>query len=75
MSSIISELAELLLILEELLREEIKADSKVTCGDIDIEVPLAISTTNAASIDFLPQNALEMQLFSQLLGGNNLKTY
>jgi hypothetical protein len=65
-TSIKAEVSELLSVLGTAL-EEIKAESKMTCDDIDIEVPLVSSTTNALSIHFLPQNALEMRAFSQLL--------
>ena len=64
--SIKTEVAELLSVLGNAL-DEIKAESKMSCDDADLEQPLVSSTTNASSIHFLPQNAIEMRLFSQLL--------
>jgi hypothetical protein len=63
-SSMKTEAADLLSVLGTAL-EEIKADSKVTCDKVDIEVPLVRIATNAASIHFFQQNALEKQWFSQ----------
>jgi hypothetical protein len=65
-SSIKSEVAELLLVLGSAL-DEIKTESKMTIDDVDIEVPLVSSATNIASIHFIPQNADQMRKFSQLL--------
>jgi hypothetical protein len=48
--------AELLLVLGSAL-DMIKTESKMTINDVDIEVPLVSSTTNIASIHFIPQNA------------------
>jgi hypothetical protein len=65
-SSIKTEVAELLSVLGSAL-DEIKAESKMALDDVDIEVPLVSSTTNAASIHFIPQNPAQMRSFSQLL--------
>jgi hypothetical protein len=64
--SIKTEVAELLSVLGNAL-DEIKVESKMSGDDVDVEQPLVSSTTDASSIYFLPQNAIEMRLFSQLL--------
>jgi hypothetical protein len=64
--SIKAEVVELLSVLKNAL-DEIKAESTMRCHDLDVEQPLVSSITNASSIHFLPQNAIEMRLFSQLL--------
>ena len=65
-SLIKSEVAELLSVLRSAL-DNIKTESKMTINDVDIEVPLVSSTTNIASIHFIPKNADQMRKFSQLL--------
>jgi hypothetical protein len=65
-SLIKSEVAELLSVLRSAL-DNIKTESKMTINDVDIEVPLVSSTTNIASIHFIPKNADQMREFSQLL--------
>jgi hypothetical protein len=39
----------------------------MTCSDVEVESPLVSSTTDAASIHFIPTNAFERQSFSRLL--------
>jgi hypothetical protein len=61
-----TEVAELISILHGDL-EEIKAESGITCYDVEMEDPLLSSTMDAASIHFIPTNTFEKQSFSRLL--------
>ena len=61
-----TEVAELLSVLGSAL-EEIRGESMMTSHDLEVEVPVVASTSNATSIHFLPQNLGETRLFSQLL--------
>jgi hypothetical protein len=60
------EVAELITTLNGAL-EEIQAQSKMVRHDVEVEDPLPSSRTDAASIHYVPMNALERQSFSQLL--------
>jgi hypothetical protein len=57
---------ELLSVLKNALVDEIKPKSTMRCHDVDVEQPLVSSISNASSIHFRPQDAIEMRFFSQL---------
>ena len=61
-----TEVAELLSVLGSSL-EEILAESKMTSHDLNVDVPIVVSTSNATSIHFLPQDPRQTRIFSQLL--------
>lgn len=61
------EVAELLLVLGNAV-EEMVTDSKMSASDVDVEVPLLVSTRNpSSSIHFVLQSLGEKRSFSQLL--------
>jgi hypothetical protein len=65
-STIKTEVAELLLVLGSAL-EEIKAESQMACHDVETDSPLVGSTTDPTSIHYIPTNAHERHSFSRLL--------
>lgn len=60
------EVAELILTLHGDL-EQIKAESTMTCHDVEFEQPSLSSTTDSTSIHFIPTSSLARQSFSRLL--------
>ena len=60
------EVAELLSVLGNAL-EEILTDLKMTDSDVDVELPLGVSTRNPSSIPFVLQSPGEIRSFLQLL--------
>lgn len=58
------EVAELILTLHGDL-EQIKAESTITCHDVEFEQPSLSSTTDTTSIHFIPTSSLARQSFSR----------
>jgi hypothetical protein len=61
-----SEVAELISTLNGAL-EEIQAESKMVCHDVEVDNPLPSSRMDGASIHCTPINVLQRQSFSRLL--------